>query len=582
EAALAGALVGAWSFATARGAARALGLVALAAFAFYVGLAPVFAGLVSLAAALALGAALVPGAALAPGTARPAGATLVPGAALLPRERRGLALALGVALLAFGAGRAIEHFSAAPATTAATAKAVSEQNATEPGHTGGVAVRLHLWRAIPSFVRDHGALGAGPGQFRASFPPYRAPEEIELERRALGAETEVEHAHNDWLQGWCDAGWVGGLAWFVFLAWTALNAVRALREPSRDRAALALVALGLLANAALRAPLLWNPASAACFFFAAGALASRPSASVATRSAALLPWLSLALLVVFGTTAVSVLRVTRELDHAKAAIEPAKALELRDDSVIAWALSARELERQNAPATARRAWQHVLEHRPFHVEALVQLGFAALRQGDSSEARRVWSRALAIDPTQPAATRNLYVLALRSSEREELDGALAAARETLPNSDLVDLAVDATLAGRELGFVALQALVEGLATKDGIALEDPVQELNASGQTKLADALDCRLAQVSARDFAASGAWHDAVRLYRQALRLSKRHAEDAGAPLRLEFAAALARDGKPEDGKQELAGSRWSPDELALVPEWAGTALVEFGLLAR
>ncbi|MCK6448755.1 MAG: tetratricopeptide repeat protein [Planctomycetes bacterium] len=574
EAALAGALAGAWALATARGLARTVGALALGAYAVYVGLAPVLAGVLSLA--LALGAALLCARASAGGAA----------------SKKPLALGLFAALLLFGATRSFASFRAeAPPTTVAERPGADAEDDVlgDMGDTGGVTVRFAIWRAVPSFVRDHGALGAGLGQFRATFGPYRDPAEIALERRALGAESEVEHAHNDWLQGWCDGGLVGGLAWCFFLAWTAWNAMRALRGANAVDGALGLVALGLLANACLRAPLSWNAASAASFFFAAGALATRVGAATGKAHAApggrvarLGPWIVLGAFLALGTTAVSVLRLTRTLDHSKAALDPTAALAVRDDSVLAWSLSARELERQGAHATAKRAWQRVLDHRPFRVEAWVQLGLDALRQGERAEAERAWRRALALDPTQPAAARNLYVLALRGSERSALDESLATARGSVASEELVALAANATLGGRELGFAALQALIPDLAGRDGGALEAPARSLAASGQTKLADALDARLALVAAREFAAAGAWHDAVRLYRQALRLAKTHAEDSGAPLRLEFAAALARDGKLADAKAELADSRWSPDELTLVPEWAGTALIEFGLLAR
>lgn len=548
EAALAGALVGAWSFVRAKGFVRFVGLAAVIAFAAYVRLAPVLAGLAAFVATLAVAAFVQ------------------------PENRRKLAAILAVALFTFGAART---FGVPTASSDAAAT-------TSSNDFGGVSVRLHLWKVLPRFVADHGALGAGPGQFRATFPPYRDPAEIRLERRALGAETEVEHAHNDWLQGWCDVGWAGGLAWFAFLAWTAWNALKALRDFECERAGLGLVAVGLLVNASVRAPLLWNAASASVFFFAAGALAGRAHGEPEAKRTVLFPWLALALLAAHGREAVSILRLGRELDRAKPAIEVQKALERRDDSVVARTLAARELEARGANAAARDAWRAVLERRPFHVEALAQIGWNSLVLGERAEARRAWERALAIDPTQPAALRNLYALALRSSERDELSSALDAARRSLTNAELVDLAVNGTLAGRELAFVALQTLVPDLATQDGLALEELGKSLAASGQTKLADALECRMDQTSARDFAAQGAWHDAVRLYRQALRLSKKHGEDAGSPLRLEFACALARDGQGDDAKQELAGTRWTPDELALLPEWAGAALVEFGLLAR
>ncbi len=549
EAALGGAIVGAWWFANANGLRRGLGLAALVAYAIFVGLAPVFAG------ALSLGVATI---------------------ALLANSREVRMRTFAVLLIAaasWGGGRTLALVERAGGPEA------------QASNLGGVAVRESIWKHVPAFVADHGPLGAGPGQFRAQFPPYRDSAELALERRAVGSdvETEIEHAHNDWLQGLCDLGWFGGSLWILFLAWTSWNAWCALASSDRIRAAFGAAALALAANAAVRAPVTWNGASAVVFAVAAGAVAASESSNARTsRVLRLAPWIVFVALGLCAPIAVALVAESNALTIG--ALDLGAAIDARSDSPLAWASVARASEAKNDAIRARAAWSRVLELCPFNLEAWMQLGWNAALRGDVAEARKRWTRARELDPEHPKLARNLLQLALRSNDRAELDRELAldASKNLIDKETRVGLAINAIFEGRELGLALLANDDATLANSSSDELVARADSLRKSGDPVLADALECQGQKGFARDLAVGGPYHDAVRVYRQALRLAKAHGSIAGDPLHFEFAAALALDGHADEARAELGDAKLSAAELAALPSWAGEALFKSGLLAR
>jgi len=90
--------------------------------------------------------------------------------------------------------------------------------------------------------------------------------------------------------------------------------------------------------------------------------------------------------------------------------------------------------------------------------------------------------------------------------------------------------------------------------------------------------------QLWAREHAAAGRPHDAVRLYRQALAVSRRYAAlEFGAPaVRLELAGALVLDGDEQGARTTLGALVPTPAELIALPAWAGQALLDAGLLGE
>jgi hypothetical protein len=77
-----------------------------------------------------------------------------------------------------------------------------------------------------------------------------------------------------------------------------------------------------------------------------------------------------------------------------------------------------------------------------------------------------------------------------------------------------------------------------------------------------------------AREHAAAGRWHDAVRLYRVALVPTTSLDPDGALPIRLELAAAALADGDEAEARERVAGTRPSAADWAGLPAWAGERL--------
>jgi len=563
EVALLGAVVGLWLALRDESIWRWVGALAAGLYAFYIGVAPVLAGAASFALVLAL---------------------LV---VALPDARR-LALLLGATCaLFFAGGRFVPHpqlpASARPAENA-------------PGDTGGIAVRKFLWSSLPAMVQAHGLLGAGPGQFQAAYPPFRDPREIELsthERTLPEAETEVEHAHSDLLQACVDAGWLGGALWLAFLGFVARASWQRLRD--RDdilRAPLAAAALAVLVNALWREPLLWNPASASAAFALFGALLAIDEPPATTRAR----WLRSALVLLsIGLVASQLARAWSIAWHGRALAQfsssgnPAfaeLALEVCEDSPVARAIAARRADETTAGKPSEEsvaAWQAVLDVRPHNVEALIQLATAQARTGREARALETLAHVRELDPGHRIARRNLVRM-------HALFGDLAQAR-TLA----AELGSDTAETWRSLGVSALQELrvargFELLALADarfaGLGA-DRAHALARSGDSGLDEpgqlALEGTAHLLWAREHGEAGRFEDALRSYRQAKRcLAPRDGSELQTGLALEVAGSLAALGRVDEARKELGSRALSASELARVPEWAGQALFENGLLGR
>src|SRR5439155_4757883 len=156
EAAACGAAAGIALAASGTIAWRALGGAAALAFLLYAARAPVLAG------GLALGAAWLAFALLDRG--------LLPRARGLHAALAALALlvTLGAALLPRGEPAGAGEGRSDPARAAPEPTGPAR---TAPAHTGGIEVRARVWHSSLGMLLDRPWLGAGPGQFAASFPP---------------------------------------------------------------------------------------------------------------------------------------------------------------------------------------------------------------------------------------------------------------------------------------------------------------------------------------------------------------------------------------------------------------------------
>ena len=563
EAALLGAAIGTWLALRQDGAWRWIGALAAAVYAFYVGAAPVLAGALSFAVVLVV-------------------------LALSLRKERKLALMFALICgLLFAGGRIVPH-APLPASTRAA------QNV--PGDTGGLAVRKLVWGSLPPMIAAHGLLGAGHGQFQAAYPPFRDVREIELsthERTLPQAETEVEHAHSDVLQGFVDAGWLGGLLWLAFLGSVGLAAWRALRTDEVGlRAPLGAAALGILANACLREPLLWNPASSSAAFALFGVLlAVEPPAAPGfdTWKRRGLVVLAIALVATNLARAWSIAWHGRAIAQYVATANPAfsqLALEVCEDSPVARATFARAVEAKSPPDEAEAsvvAWKAVLQVRPHNIEALIQLATALARTDRGVRAIETLEHARTLDPGNKTVQLNLARMQALFGDVSQVDALLAAsgadsraAYRAYATSALRELRV-------ERGFELL-ARVDSRYAKLGAELayalgREADSPLDEEGRVALEGAAHA----LWARDHGANGRFDDALRSYRQAKRcLAPRDGRVPPLALSLEFAGACAAAGKIDEARAELGERELSAAQLARLPEWIGQALFENGLLAR
>ena len=578
QAALPGAAIASAWAARESGAKRILGGLATALFLVHVAAAPVLAGSHTLLAGLLLAAWR--------GSPRGRGALL--------------ALALA-ALLAPFAGMAVRQASqgSAPAIEGAPA---------ERSHSlGGLAVRARVWSAALGLVAEHPLLGAGPGQFQAAFPPHRDPREIELSRHGVCSEldTEVEHAHNDWLQGFCELGLVGGGLLALGLVLAARDGLRALADA--ERVPLALAALALLVNAAVHAPLSGNPAAGPLAMAVLGSLAepgpkSRLRATVIGLPA-LIAFPFAPALIQHGAALCEYTRSARridELSHAGAEqgdrsetaallvgeLERARAvvriaLAAAPESAPARELAARLATDGDRGEERVAAWDRLLEVRPHSSEAWEQGAMACVRAGRFEEARTRLARALALSPTHPRLLKNAARLELTHGE---LDAGLDAL-ERLRRQGCEDPAWTRALGEElvlELGRPERGAPVLFGAPLAGLQGEDLHARSRKPEEGSLAEAAEC-LAQLRwAREHALVGAFDLALRNYRQAAERShaRRGPEAGPAPLyALELAAAAQRAGRREEAESRVRGVVLDEATREELPDWARAALGELGL---
>ncbi len=502
QAALPGALAGA-SLMTRKAAAwRPLGAVAVVLAIVFASRVPVIASALSIAVALGALAAAAP----MPGRTR----ALLAGVAVVS--------VCGLLVPRGGAGQA-------PSGTSSS--------------TGGFAVRERIWSRSLAMLADHPWTGVGPGQFEARFPVYRDPKEIELSThgRAIDAETEVEHPHEDWIAPALELGSIAGLAWIAFLVLVGWRSLAALRAGDAELEPLALGAIGILAYALVHAPLTREPAAASIAFVLFGTVLAR-----AKPARPLVPLAAAGLLFGLAPTAYAFARHGFELsDLAHATTD--RALEACPDSPLALEIRARALEQAKAaPSAVRDAWEKVLEVRPESFEARAELGIALAGAGEPERARAELAHALALDPGHPGAKKDLERINL---ELDLARGRLEAGRPWLEGADPIP---------------------EECYARS--------RKERAAGDRVLADLFEARAHLLWARQHAALGNFDDAVRSYRQCVRVTRDHVEGGAPRVRLELAAALAAAGRKDEARTELDAIRAASPDRDELPPWAAESL--------
>jgi len=579
EAALPGALAGAVLFCAPGRWPRFLGGLAALLFAVHAGRAPVLASGVALLATLGLAWLLAgPRSERAPQRVRMAVFTVVLAAACASK------LVLG------------SQPTPPPAVV---------QQATLPPSSDlrGFEVRRRIATSSLHMLAASPLLGVGPGQFAAAFPPFRDRREIELSslnHNLPGQVTEVEHAHDDWLQGWLDAGLLGGFAWLAFLLLSGRRALLALRSLEPARAALGAGAIGMLIAALARSPLLTNAGSACTAFAFLGAACTSGidtrKAGITARGVALA---TLGLLVWRASRAEALIEHGRALARAiqrpaQAAGEIDCALEVCPDSVAARALRARLRSREepsargSVPASVA-SWHAVLELHPHHFEAWMESGNAWARAGELDAGRAAFERALALDPGDPALRANLGRLEVEAGHAEAALTHVRAleATQRLPSGWLAGAASEAL---RRVDVRTARAMLAHLHPEWSALTAQEAWERSQELETadpELARALKALANLEWAREHMLSGAPETAVRSYRQAQQALAWRPDPDGevrlpAALGLELAAALLSAGKRGEAEKEVARVAAVPSDLARLPEWAAAALREGGLAGR
>ena len=601
QAALAGTVIGGWLAVARRGWVRVAGSAAFAAGIAHALLAPVLAGILSVVVSLVASALL----------------------GAWPREvrslRRGMC-ALAGAVLFVGIVSLGERPGTADPVQAAGG--TFEQAASEEAQTdrlspalGGAPVRLAVWRSTLDMIAELGPLDAGPGQFAAVFPPHRSHAELALSTgdRTGGAVTEVEHAHNDWLQSLCDFGWLGGLGFIGLLlaaVWLAANAL------GRKEIALAAGGTALLAlvfNALLHSALLENPFAgfvAAGLFGVVARRGDRGPRALSGPAA----WIALACVLAAMPVALELVRHGRGLatclaaraelstpSPSAAALEATlarhdegltRALSARPDSPLGLSIAASALaEREGTelppvrrathtltaalglsadPAAARGAlYERLTEHRPHSVEALLGRAAWHARDGEAQLAREDLDAVAALDPENPALAFNLARWAV------EHDDPVAATERLLAPDPQLDGAVRVGLAleAQRSGWLSPEQVLTVLAAVHDI--DDPLPEhamqLSGDASDETRSALLLGLAHhLWAREQAERGDYETSLRSYRQALRQTRWGGREGSPLVRAELAACARRAGsldEAEAAEEQLAGS---PARRVLLPTWA------------
>ncbi|HUR29139.1 MAG TPA: O-antigen ligase family protein [Planctomycetota bacterium] len=552
EAAVLGALAALAWWLDSQKSTRWLAALAAVSFGMFAGAAPVIAGVL----VFAVGAAML-------WFARKA-------------ERRTITAQAAVFALAVGAGFAFSKLS-----TPTSAVTSAPQEAPARGNLGGVAVRLAILPGALAMWSDAPWLGVGPGQFRAAFPPYRSERERTLSNLASpGRESEVEHAHDDYLTMLDEVGLLGAASWLTVLGWLALFALRALRSGDLSRTALALVVLGGIVNAALRAPLTFNPASASLFFACAGALIAQDNWAGAARSASR-AWLPLLGFVLLAASAPHAWRFVRH-GHAlrlPTSLDMRAALTACPDSPGALELLAVVQSVDDGTEggeEARKTWKRLLELRPRNFEAQMQAGVLAAEAEDGSSARLHWLRALELAPERTDLLRNLLLLEARLGADESFAEISSRSQGVVARAWAVEAGANELLDDDERAALRLWSF----AGADWV--QAPAQALYDRSREDVDESEHLRrawemLAHLRwAREHAQAGDFASSVRSYRQALRLSPR-----AASVGLELAAALWSDGKQDEARATIGWAGARPPTWTRLAPWAADVLRKAGLFA-
>jgi O-antigen ligase/tetratricopeptide (TPR) repeat protein len=308
-----------------------------------------------------------------------------------------------------------------------------------------LALRARVWSAASGMIRDSPVLGTGYGTFEGAFEA----------RRPAGVTQRWDHAHNDWLQSWTEAGPLAPLAALALLA--AVFAGPAWRwgppwtrflRPTPVAAGVAAIAVHSTVDFGLRIPAVAVLAATLVGCAASPALAERRFPRAGKPAGALRGLAVAALLLVAGALSAGVYRARNGaalpgtpwmLGPPAAALDEAArgrlaaGLDVLNDARLAPAERVAGYERELA--AAEDLLLRSLRARPAQPAALADL--AAVRWDlDPPRTPEAGRRHLALievasrmAPAAPDVQKRLGMLLLKMGRRDEALGHLARAIE---------------------------------------------------------------------------------------------------------------------------------------------------------
>jgi tetratricopeptide (TPR) repeat protein len=181
--------------------------------------------------------------------------------------------------------------------------------------------------------------------------------------------------------------------------------------------------------------------------------------------------------------------------------------------------------------------------------------------------------------------QNLTVLELEDGDADAGLGYLDRLSRVRPPSQqwISDLACRLYLRGEEAMYdVVMQRVDPAL---DGLGAEEAYSRSKterSKQHTLLADALESHAERFWAREHMRGGRFKDAVRIYRQDLRITRDYIAGGAPRLRLELVAALLAAGREDEAKAEIEGLNPKPRDRDALPAFARDRLSEAGWLSK
>jgi len=284
-----------------------------------------------------------------------------------------------------------------------------------PAAVSSVQGRLAIWRNTLAMVHDFPLLGVGLGNHAVRYPAFARAAVIDP---LWGPRSELDYAHNEYLQAWAELGIVGlGLVLWLGLAVAAL-----LRRVYRDAAdsdesllmmAAAAGLLGICVDAAFSFPFhrAIPPLVSAAYL---GLLVSRVG-SRTVAPAAWVGWLSAA---VAGLALVATTAFQWRSIRADWHVQRAHEAEARGDwpTALAQAEAARRYDAHPKearfaagtaylslaePGRAAAAFEEILARYPHDLVTLANLSLAYTQSAEPAKALESLRRAIALKPDEP-------------------------------------------------------------------------------------------------------------------------------------------------------------------------------------